>query len=241
MNLRGAHHADHRFRDGCLTGLGQSSRHGNGIPLSWLSRCQESNLIRRFIRALHRPPCSTSLSCAEGARFERAPGCSVPDHGLAARCLAWLGQPSKFVCPWQELNLQTRCGRAGLGRVRLPVPPQGPCCQSRVRTSVGQSAVSVPAGPTGIRGLCCRLPVQGSNLGWRIQSPSCCRLHQPGMWCPYQDLNLDWTRSERVASAVGLQGRRRTGRYGDRMRPRASSGTRTRSSRLRDGCSVLLS
>ncbi len=144
MNLRGAHHADHRFRDGCLTGLGQSSRHGNGIPLSWLSRCQESNLIRRFIRALHRPPCSTSLSCAEGARFERAPGCSVPDHGLAARCLAWLGQPSKFVCPWQELNLQTRCGRAGLGRVRLPVPPQGPCCPSRVRTSVSAVRARCP-------------------------------------------------------------------------------------------------
>jgi hypothetical protein len=25
------------------------------------SRCQESNLVRRFIRALHRPPCSTSF------------------------------------------------------------------------------------------------------------------------------------------------------------------------------------
>lgn len=56
-------HADHRFRDGCLTGLGQSSK----------SRCQESNLVRRLIRALHRPPCSTSCA-AEGARIERAPG-----------------------------------------------------------------------------------------------------------------------------------------------------------------------
>jgi hypothetical protein len=24
--------------------------------------------------------------------------------------------------------------------------------------------------------------------------------------CPHQDLNLDWTRSERIASTVGLQG-----------------------------------
>lgn len=66
-------HADHRFRDGCLTGLGQSSRHRRPMPWppGW-SRCQELNLGRRLIRALHRPPCSTS--CAEGARIERAPG-----------------------------------------------------------------------------------------------------------------------------------------------------------------------
>jgi hypothetical protein len=51
-----------------------------------------------------------------------------------------------------------------------------------------------------------QLPVQGSNLGQRIQNPLCCQLHQPGLPYPYQDLNLDWTRSERAASSVGLQG-----------------------------------
>ena len=65
-------------------------------------------------------------------------------------------------------------------------------------------------------------------------------LHQPGSWCPYQDLNLDWTRSGRVASAVGLQGpdlrtRTRTGWLEPLL------GVEPSSSRSRDGRSGRLS
>lgn len=117
-NLRGAHHADHRFRDGCLSGLGQSSLF--------------------------------------------------------------------FVCPWQESNLHTRCGCPVLSRVRLPCFATG-------------------AG----------LPVQGSNLGKRIQNPWCCRLHQPG--------------SRRGIGTAGAEP----------MEPLL--GVEPSSSRLRDGCSGRLS
>jgi hypothetical protein len=76
-------------------------------PVSCSSRCQESNLVLRVISALHRPPCSTSFSCAEGARFEPAPN-------LDPR-LAWLGQPSKCAPGRSRTSLssiRTRC-RAG--------------------------------------------------------------------------------------------------------------------------------
>jgi hypothetical protein len=200
LNLRDAHHADHRFRDGCLPGLGQSSYPAT-VSLQVLVEVPGVEPGP----APHQGAAQTAMlhldGVAEGARIERAPGRDARTK---------LGQPSIVdTCPWQELNLHARCGHASLSRVRLPVPPQGPVLPvegSNLGLRV-QSAVSLPTGPTGIGGL---LPAQGSNLAPRSQSPPCCRLHQPGSSvvceCPYQDSNLDWTRSERAASSVGLQG-----------------------------------
>lgn len=62
-NLRGALTPTTVFKTGALPGSANP-------PYSVVSsRCQESNLVRRFIRALHRPPCSTSF--VRGGRADR--------------------------------------------------------------------------------------------------------------------------------------------------------------------------
>jgi hypothetical protein len=58
--------------------------------------------------------------CAEGARIERAPGPSVPDHGVATRCLSNSASPPRSCVPPAGVEPACPCGRAGLSRVRLP-------------------------------------------------------------------------------------------------------------------------
>lgn len=143
------------------------SRRAPGV--AW-SRCQESNLVRRLIRALHRPPCSTScvyLRVLRRARDSNARR-EIPDLGLAIRCLTRLSQPSivraRPACSCacasgRSRTCKPRTGRAGLSRVRQPVAPQRPFTTHQ-------------------------LPGEDSNLGLRIQSPASMPIwtngHRPG-------------------------------------------------------------
>jgi hypothetical protein len=94
LNLRDAHHADHRFQDGCLPGLGQSSLHGDAVVIVIVVVVVEVSGVEPD-PSPHQGAAQTAmlhLVRAEGARIERAPGPSVPDHGVATRC-----QPSKIM------------------------------------------------------------------------------------------------------------------------------------------------
>jgi hypothetical protein len=119
------------------------------------------------------PPCPATGSSpvVRGGRADRTrAGTSVPDHGVATRCLAT--RPALQRCPSR--------GRTSVSGVRFRRP-----CHLDQRAS--------------------SLPVQGSNLGSRLQRPLCC-LYTNRDRCPYQDSNLDWPDSESGASTVGLQG-----------------------------------
>lgn len=100
--------------------------------------------------------------------------------------------------------------------IELTARGEAGCCPSRVRTSVSASRARRPASWTNGH----RLPVQDSNLGPRIQSPRCCRLHQPGtradeVGCPRVERGVSWSRTRRGRrcpshpGAAGAAGRRR--------------------------------
>ncbi len=144
-----------------------------------------------------------------GGRADRTrAGTRCPGPRISNPVPYQLGQPSMSCVPLAGVEPANPCGCAGLSRVRLPFRHRGRAARRGLEPRSPRSERGVHANWTNGHPLGRRLPVQDSNLGSRIQRPLCCRLHQPGsvVWCPYQDSNLDWTRSERVASSVGLQG-----------------------------------
>lgn len=113
------------------------------------------------------------------ARRDLGPG---PRGSNPVPCLA---RPAlQGACPRQESNLYARHrGRAGLSRVRLPFRHGGVAARRGFEPRISAIRARCRASWTnGHREG--RLPVQGSNLGSRIQSPACCQLHQPGMCVP---------------------------------------------------------
>lgn len=189
---------------------------------------------------------------AEGARIERAPGIR-PDLGLAIRCLTSSASPpwvfdAVLGAPGRSRTCMPASGRAGLSRVRVPVPPQGLRCRygcpSRVRTSVSAARTRCPChldqrATASVR-VSAWAPGPGVEPGLTDPKSAVLPLHQPGpAWCPHQDSNLDWTRSGRAASTdwatrASAEIRRRQG--GGRWEPLL--GIEPSSSRLRDGCSA---
>jgi hypothetical protein len=153
LNLRDAHHADHRFRDGCLPGLGQSSLHGDAVVIVIVVVVVEVSGVEPD-PSPHQGAAQTAmlhLVCAEGARIERAPGPSVPDHGVATRCLANSASPPRSCVPPAGVEPACPCGRAGLSRVRLPFrhggraarrgfEPRSPDSESGVHADLDQRA-----------------------------------------------------------------------------------------------------
>jgi hypothetical protein len=101
-----------------------------------------------------------------------------------------------------------RRGRAGLSRVRRPVPPQGRCCPSRIRTSASASRARCPASwtnghRTGVAG-CSRSRDRTWAHGSKVRRAASYTNRECA--CPHQDLNLDWPRPERGASASWATG-----------------------------------
>ena len=160
-NLRGARHADHRFRNGCLAGLGQSSLHDNGFVVSCVVEVPgvepDPSLHRSAARA-------AMLHLVFGAR--RARDSNVRrDLGPGPRAsadAARRGVEPRFPRPERGV---VPAGPTGIGGVSGS--------RSRARTLAHGSKGRCAAGYTNRESAC---PHQDSNLDWprseRGASPS---------------------------------------------------------------------
>jgi hypothetical protein len=134
------------------------------------------------------------------ARLEWPTGLAPAFPGVTARGLVYFGfgHGGRRGC---------RTHHDDLARIAC-APARLPSSSARTRTwylPINSRARSLlrlggTSGSPGIRASDPSLPVEGSNLGLRVQSAVSLPTGPTGSAYPHQDSNLDWTRSERVAS-----------------------------------------